>query len=190
MKTSGKLVSVVWLLSFVLAVTLVFAAVAGGGKSSKANLKKRFEGLKSKGLLINIKVDPAEKFDEVQLEMEAASMPGLIQVAKKPKPKLPDPKDVVKVVKHHLKEIKHCFKKQVTAMNYGEDELILELTIKKTGKLQEVSVDPEEFGEGPFGKCMARWTKRWRFPGFTGEVDKGIFQENVSMALPLRFSVK
>ena len=157
-------------------------------KGKSKTIKDRFAELKAKGLLIDVKIDPNEVIDEIDLEMAANDMGGLTTVSKGRSPKMPDTNKVIKVVNQHIREVKFCYKKQIGGEIDFEDELILEMTILTSGRLREMLVDPEEYGEGPFGKCMQRWTQKWRFPKFTGEVDEGVFQDNISLALPLRFS--
>jgi len=156
--------------------------------AAATTLAERIAALEARGLLVEVRYDPKEVIDEVELEMAAQSLGELTTVSKGRKPALPDPGKVVKVVNRHIREVTFCYKKHIGGEVDMEEELILEFTIQTNGRLREILVDPEDFHEGPFGTCMARWTKKWRFPKFTGEVDEGVFQDNVSLALPLRFA--
>ena len=104
-------------------------------------------------------------------------------------PPLISSQDIQTVVQQHMVDIRTCYKKQLDADPEWADRLILDLAIKKTGRVSEVSVAPRRVKRAPIGQCLMSSVPKWKFPEFTGETDDGITQEVVNASFPFSFSV-
>ncbi len=64
---------------------------------------------------------------------------------------------------------------------------ILELSVRRNGRVSEVDVLPRRIKRSSLGRCILRLAPTWRFPQFTGEGDDGITQEAINASFPLSF---
>lgn len=153
-------------------------------KEEKA-FRERLDKLKKErpGSIFNIRlaVDDASKIPG------SASADNLTLVAGKRQLHTPDtlsPDDIGEVINEHLGDVKKCYKKQLEEDPEWNDELILDLAIKKTGRVSEVSVAPRRVKRDPIGVCLMGVVPKWKFPQFTGESEDGVSQEVVTASFP------
>ncbi len=105
-------------------------------------------------------------------------------------PPLLSPEDIQSVLKSNMKDVRECYIKQLAADPEWADRLILDLAVKKTGRISEVAVAPRRVRRAELGQCLLRVVPQWKFPEFTGELEDGITQEVVTASFPLSFSAK
>lgn len=104
-------------------------------------------------------------------------------------PPLITPEDIQVVIQQNMVDVRTCYKKQLGEDPEWSDRLILDLAIKKTGRVSEVSIAPRRVRRAAIGKCLMASVPNWKFPQFTGETDDGITQEVVTASFPFSFSV-
>lgn len=104
-------------------------------------------------------------------------------------PPILSPDDILDVVNSEMKTIRRCYKAQLEADPEWSDELILDLSVKKTGRISEVSISPRRVMRAEIGRCLMTQIPKWKFPTFTGELDDGMTQEVVNASFPFSFSV-
>lgn len=104
-------------------------------------------------------------------------------------PPLITPADIQTVVSQHMKDLRVCYKKQLADDPEWGDDMILDLAIKKNGRVSEVNVTPGRVRRAKIGQCLMSSVPRWKFPEFTGETDEGVTQEVVNASFPFSFSV-
>src|SRR3990167_3048482 len=92
------------------------------------------------------------------------------------------------VVNEHMVDVRKCYLEQLSAEPKWSEELILDIAVKTTGMVSEVSIEPERVKNTPLGQCLIRTVPRWRFPEFTGETDEGLVQEVVNASFPFSFT--
>jgi len=98
--------------------------------------------------------------------------------------------DMSAVLHQHMVEIRKCYKQQLDADPEWSDEMILDIAVKKTGRVAELQIMPGRVKRDVIGKCLMSSVPKWKFPEFTGEIDEGIVQETVNASFPLSFSAK
>lgn len=103
-------------------------------------------------------------------------------------PPILSPDDILDVVNAEMKTIRRCYKQQLEVDPEWADELILDLSVKKTGRVAEVSIAPRRVMRAEIGRCLMTHIPKWKFPTFTGELDDGMTQEVVSASFPFSFS--
>lgn len=103
-------------------------------------------------------------------------------------PPILSPDDILGVVNAEMKTIRRCYKAQLEADPEWSDELILDLSVKKTGRVSEVSISPRRVARAEIGRCLMAEIPKWKFPSFTGELDEGVTQEVVSASFPFSFN--
>ena len=103
-------------------------------------------------------------------------------------PAVLSPEDVMLVVRQHMPDIRRCYKKQLRSDPTWADQVILDLAIKRSGRVSEVGVAPRRVRRALIGRCIMRTVPRWRFPRFTGELDDGITQEVLNASFPFNFN--
>lgn len=103
-------------------------------------------------------------------------------------PPILSPDDILDVVNAEMKTIRRCYKQQLEVDPEWSDELILDLSVKKTGRVAEVSIAPRRVMRAEIGRCLMTNIPKWKFPTFTGELDDGMTQEVVSASFPFSFS--
>ncbi len=152
---------------------------------------KRFQALKKKAGLVSIQMAPDEdpshiKTDEAPSGVVpiAAGRMGLVT------PEVLSQEDILQVVNKNMISVRRCYKKQLKKDPEWSDDLILDLAIKKTGRVSEVSVAPRRVKKDVIGRCLMRSVPKWKFPSFTGETEEGITQEVINASFPFAFSAK
>ncbi len=174
-----------------LALTFAVAADAKPKKKDpeEAAFKKRIAALKKQSTLVAIKMRPDE--DPTNLPLQNLGS-GAVLVAKKRTglytPPLITPDDILDTVNQHMVDVRTCYKKQLEEDPEWSDELILDVSVKKSGRVSEVSVSPRRVKRATVGQCLMSAVPRWKFPEFTGETDDGINQEVVNASFPFAFS--
>lgn len=118
---------------------------------------------------------------------------GLVLVANKRRgiytPPLLAPDDILSVINEEMATVRRCYKAQLAADPEWSDDLILDVSVKKTGRVSEVSISPGRVQRAEIGKCLLAEVPKWKFPQFTGELDDGVTQEVVNASFPFTFSV-
>jgi hypothetical protein len=182
----------------VVAFTLagVFGAVnlADAAKPKKKQVKLTKEEKAFRERLGKLKKEHPSSIINIRLAVDDASkIPGsasadaLTLVAGKRQIEVPStlsPDDIGEVINDHLADVKKCYKKQLEEDPEWNDELILDLAIKKTGRVSEVSVAPRRVKRDPIGVCLMSTVPKWKFPQFTGESEDGVTQEVVTASFP------
>ena len=105
-------------------------------------------------------------------------------------PPILTPGDIQAVVGEHMVDVRTCYKKQLAVDPEWSDDMILDLAVKKTGRVFEVNVAPGRVRRAVIGRCLMSAVPSWKFPEFTGETDEGITQEVVNASFPFSFSVE
>lgn len=158
-------------------------------KSEDAAFAKRLKALLNKpGLLVTVQLGK-----ERGKASPAPVAPSGITLASKTRggiyvPPVISPEDMMHVIHKHMPDIKRCYRKQLAQDPEWADHLILDLAIRRTGRVSEVSVAPGRVRRDVIGTCLIRTVPRWRFPEFTGETDDGITQEVVTASFPFSFA--
>ena len=158
-------------------------------RSGEQAFRRRLAALKQKFAPIEIKMAPNE-----DPAATAAPTPptGPVLVAGRRLgiyvPPVLSPEDVQLVLRQHMADIRKCYKKQLHRDPEWSDDLILDVAIKRTGRVSEVGVAPRRVRRAVIGRCIMRSVPRWRFPQFTGEVGDGITQEVVNASFPFSFN--
>ncbi|MEO1338838.1 MAG: AgmX/PglI C-terminal domain-containing protein, partial [Myxococcota bacterium] len=98
--------------------------------------------------------------------------------------------DVQLVIQRNMADIRRCYKRQLKRDPEWADRLILDLAIKRNGRVSEVGVAPRRVRRAAIGRCLMRTVPRWRFPKFTGETGDGITQEVMTASFPFAFGVR
>lgn len=151
-----------------------------------AELKKKKETK-----VFEIAMSPKEDPNVVPVTADGAS--GLVLVANNRMgiytPPLISVGDIQAVVSDHMKDFRVCYKKQLDEDPEWADDMILDLAVKKNGRVAEVDVSPGRVRRSTIGQCLMSAVPRWKFPEFTGETDEGITQEVVNASFPFSFSV-
>ena len=141
--------------------------------------------------LIAVKMKPSD--DPAKLPENGAGNTGLVMVAGGRMdlytPPLITPEDIQTVVQQHMVDVRTCYKQQLAEDPEWSDRLILDLAVKKTGRVSEVAVAPRRVRRSAIGQCLMRVVPSWTFPQFTGETEDGITQEVVNASFPFSFSV-
>lgn len=167
-------------------------------KSKKKPVKMTKEEKAFQKRLAQLKKDQPKSIFNIRLAVDDASMiPGsasanaLTLVAGSRQietPEILSTDDIADVINNNLGDIKKCFKKQLAEDPEWNDELILDLAIKKTGTVSEVSVAPRRVRRDLIGQCLMATVPKWKFPKFTGETEDGISQEVVTASFPFSLS--
>ncbi len=177
-----------------LALVASFAAAspASAADDDKA-FEKRMAQLKKKKdtKVFQIAMSPKEDPNVVPVTGDAPSGPVLVANNRMGiyTPPLISVGDIQTVVGQHMKDLRVCYKKQLEEDPEWADDMILDLAVKKTGRVAEVDVSPGRVRRATIGKCLMSSVPTWRFPEFTGETDEGITQEVVNASFPFSFSV-
>lgn len=155
-----------------------------------AAFQKRLAALSKKaGATIAVKMKPSD--DPTVLPATAGDGPVLVAGGRMDifTPPLITPEDIQTVIQQNMVDVRTCYKAQLAEDPEWADRLILDLAIKKNGRISEVSVAPGRVKRAAIGKCLMGSVPKWKFPEFTGETDDGITQEVVNASFPFSFSV-
>ncbi len=66
-------------------------------------------------------------------------------------------------------------------------ELVVELSVRPTGRIQALRISPSTDGATPFERCIQKAMLGWRMPSYDGERADGIAVEAANLSLPFRF---
>lgn len=167
-------------------------------KKKKATSKEdkefeaRFAALKKQQENGPIKIAMAPTDDPNDIPQEIRD--GIVLVANKRKgiytPPLLSPDDILGVINEEMATIRRCYKAQLEADPEWSDDLIMDISVKKTGRVNEISLSPGRVQRAEIGKCLLAEVPKWKFPQFTGELDDGVTQEVVNASFPFSFSYK
>lgn len=174
-------------------MSIVGAGIAGAappkGKEERA-FRQRLAALKKDSMnLFVVKMGPK---DDPMAVPEPIPGSGTVLVAHRRSgfytPPLLSPDDIRTVVNQNIVDVRKCYKKQLAEDPEWSEELILDLAIKKTGRVAEVSIAPRRVKRATVGECLMSAVPKWKFPEFTGETDEGIVQEVVNASFPFQLS--
>jgi hypothetical protein len=155
-----------------------------------AAFSKRLAALKAKQTQVVVKMkatdDPAKLPDDIKngMMLVANSRTGIYT------PPLLEPGDILAVVNEHMVDVRVCYKKQLADDPEWSEELILDLAVKKTGRVSQVSLSPSRVKRDVIGQCLMSSIPKWKFPEFTGETEDGVTQEVVNASFPFSFTSK
>ncbi|MBN2494334.1 MAG: AgmX/PglI C-terminal domain-containing protein [Deltaproteobacteria bacterium] len=174
-----------------LSIVALLCLAAGGVFAQEADsFKARFSKLsKSKAGTFKVSARPGEEVPEATLNL--AFGPGsTISVSRgnaAPKAMLEET-DIVSVVNRNLRAVKFCYCKALKSDPEFEGQAIVGMKIKTTGKVEKVSIEPEDMAEHKFGKCLGPRVAKWRFPRFTGSKEDGLTVKSIGYEFPLEFN--
>lgn len=184
-----------------LALALAFSCLAlpAFAKPPKAKPKpktkediefqQRFATLKKDSAnLVVVKMLPTDDPEKLPKLAGGPDMLGPVMVASGRsgimEPETLSPSDILRVINKNMVDIRKCYKKQLAADPEWSDDLILDLSIKKTGRVNEVGVSPRRVRRDVIGECLVNTIPKWKFPEFTGESEDGVTQEVVNASFP------
>lgn len=186
------------LIRFVLGIALVFAAASTGlaeperkerlpkdAQAAESAFARRLKALMDKpGLLVTVHLEgpPAAPRARFGTTLISGQRRGIYT------PPVLEPQNMMRVIRTHMPDLERCYAKQLNQDPKWEEHLILDLAIRRTGRVSEVSVAPGRIRRDVIGTCLIRTVPRWRFPEFTGETADGITQEVVTASFPFSFA--
>ncbi|MCC7383088.1 MAG: AgmX/PglI C-terminal domain-containing protein [Deltaproteobacteria bacterium] len=163
-----------------------------GASGEDHAFKERFAALTKEQAraTISIKMRPTD--DPFDLPATVGDGPVLVAGGRRGiyTPPLLSPDDILAVVNEQMGVIRKCYKAQLQADPEWNEEIILDLSVKKTGRISEISLAPGRVQRSELGKCLMAEIPKWKFPQFTGELDDGVTQEVVNASFPFSFSVR
>jgi len=190
---------------FVAAAGVAFAPPASAADKAKKTrakaakkvadpeFEKRFAALKKKPgtTLLAIQMKPTDNPD-ILPDIGLGSGPVMVAGTRSGiyTPPILSADDILGVVNQQMKDVRRCYKAQLEADPEWSDDLILDLSVKKTGRVSEISIAPRRVERAEIGKCLMSSIPKWKFPTFTGELEDGVTQEVVNASFPFSFSVK
>ena len=164
------------------------SAKAADPEKADAAFERRLAALKKKRASIEVRMAPSD--DPTDLPKGTAPT-GPVEIAGQRfgifTPPMLSGEDVDLVVRQHMADIRRCYKRQLRRDPRWADRLILDLAIKRTGRVSEVGVAPRRVRRAVIGRCLMRYVPRWRFPRFTGETDDGVTHEVLTASFPFDF---
>lgn len=174
--------------ALLLAAALVPAAAQGA--KPEEDFKKRFAALQAERSVIKIEMKASDDPEKVPDSAKA----GLVNVAGGRMgiytPPVLSPEDMVAVVNQNMVDVRRCYKAQLAADPSWEDDLILDIAVKKSGRVSQVEIAPRRVSREVIGECLMKSIPSWKFPEFTGELEGGISQEVVNGSVPLTFNAR
>jgi hypothetical protein len=155
----------------------------------------RLETLKKdKGKMVIVKMAINEDPTVLPASSDPMQAQGAVLVASNRQgiytPETLSPDDIHDVINKNIVDVRKCYKKQLQADPEWEDALILDLSIKKSGRVSEVAIEPKRVRTDVIGKCLMSAVPKWKFPSFTGESEDGVVQEVVNASFPFELSQK
>lgn len=102
-------------------------------------------------------------------------------------PALPSEDDLAASVRERLDEVRACHARQLDAEPGWHGRLLLDLAVRRSGRVGEVSVSPLAVAESPLGSCLLRRVPRWQFPIFTGETAPDLTLEAITASFAFVF---
>lgn len=182
----------------VLASMLAASPALAKPKGKPAKAAKTKEDKEFEKRLASLKSDPANVVTvKMMVTDDPSSIPlpdgmaGTVLVASHRQiytPELLSPGDMLDVINKNMIDVRKCYKKQLEEDPEWTDELILDLSVKKNGRVSEVSISPRRVRRDTIGSCLMSTIPKWKFPQFTGETDDGITQEVVNASFPFSLS--
>ena len=173
------------------AAPVTWAKPKGADRAAEQAFQRRLAALKAKYKPIKVQMAPGE---DPAAHSTGPAPEGPVLVSGRRlgiyTPPVLSAEDVQLVVQQHMVEIRTCYKQQLRKDPEWSDHLILDLAIKRTGRVSEVGVAPRRVRRAVIGRCIMRAVPRWRFPRFTGETGDGITQEVVNASFPFSFSTR
>jgi hypothetical protein len=164
------------------------ASLIASAPTDDAAFAKRLAALKAKQSLVVVNMkptdDPSKLPDNLHngMTLVANGRAGIYT------PPLLEPADIMAVVHEHMVDVRKCYKKQLADDPEWSEEVILDLAVKKTGRVAEVSISPSRVKRDVIGQCLMSTIPKWKFPEFTGETDEGVTQEVVNASFPFSFT--
>lgn len=153
-------------------------------------VERRIAALKAKGVtLVAVRMKPSDDPDVLPDSVGAGPVLVAGTRAGVYTPPILSSEDMLAVVSAEMKDVRRCYKAQLAADPEWSDELILDLSVKKTGRVSEVSIAPRRVERAEIGRCLLSAIPKWKFPAFTGELEDGVTQEVVTASFPFSFSV-
>ncbi len=174
--------------------TSILALALGSGAAfadkPDAAFEKRFAALKQERSVIKVEMKAGDDPENLPDSAKA----GLVNVSGGRMgiytPPVLTPEDMVSVVNQNMVDVRKCYKAQLAADPAWEDNLILDIAVKKTGRVSQVEIAPRRVSKQAIGECLMKSIPSWKFPEFSGELEGGISQEVVNGSIPLTFSAQ
>lgn len=165
------------------------APAANATKPTADAFDRRLAALKKKIEPIQVRMAPG---DDPAAVPDGALPTGPVLVAGQRlgifTPPMLSPDDVQLVIQQNIADVRRCYKQQLRRDPSWSDRLILDLAIKRTGRVSEVDVAPRRVQRAVIGRCLMRAVPRWRFPRFTGETEDGVTHEVLNASFPFDFA--
>ena len=173
----------------VLAIA-VFSTVSLADKDA---FKKRWDAMMAKSSKSHMKISMSVNDDPAVLPGKKSGGYTVVSNSRSgflPPPAMLSPEDISSVVSGKQIDIRNCYKKQLKQNSEWADRMILDIAIKKTGRVGEVDISPGRVKRDVIGKCLMRSVPKWRFPEFTGSLEDGIQQDVMNASVPFSFGTK
>ncbi len=172
--------SIPWLAPLALA----FVIALPSAEASDAKFKARFAKLASSHAPTPVRMKPGEDPATnagVQNVTTTRTMPGM-------EPAVLTADDMQAVLTANMFSVRRCYAKQLAADAGWADDVIIDVAVRNTGRVADVSVSPGRVKRDVLGSCLMSEVSKWRFPKFSGELEGGIVEEVVNTSFPLSFS--
>lgn len=180
-----------WVAAAGINLLVLVASLAHAAPDEDAAFKKRLLALKQANPPVVVKMGPKDDPNNVPVPQMGS---GVVLVAGHRTgiwtPPLIEPSDILSVVNQNMKDVRSCYKKQLEEDPEWSEELIVDLAVKKTGRVSEISIAPSRVKRATIGQCLMSMVPKWKFPEFTGETEDGVTQEVVTASFPFTFSTK
>jgi hypothetical protein len=164
-------------MAFGAAGLLILRALLGAEVSADDGFARRFDALARAHRVFEVApAAPASGMVDAAAPLTVLHTPPMLERA-----------DLEATVEAELPVLRAC---QSRAANTGRPfsgPAILDVVIRRSGRVAEVSVRPPRLAETRLGRCLLRRVARWRFPAFTGETEPGLTREAITASFPLRF---
>jgi len=161
--------------------------------ADKDAFKKRWDSIMAKSKKGHMKIKMAANDDPADLIGKTSGGYTVVSTSRSgflPPPAMLSPEDVSSVVSSKQIDIRTCYKKQLKENAEWTDNMILDISIKKSGRVGEVDISPGRVKRDVIGKCLMRSVPKWRFPEFTGSLEDGIQQDVMNTSIPFSFGTK
>lgn len=170
-----------WLATLALAVILGLPTARASDTDFKARFAKLAESQPTTRVSMKPGEDPAAGAPAVENVTTSRTMPGM-------EPATLTGKDMQAVLTSNMFSVRSCYAKQLTADPTFADALIIDVAIRNTGRVGDVSVSPGRVKRSVLGSCLMSEVSKWRFPKFSGELEDGIVEQVVNASFPLQFA--
>ena len=162
----------------------------GSKTARKAEFKQRFEKLKADGQLFVVSMQEQTETPSPMGIPEPASGNSMMQVSSRrmiTKPDILAPEDIQYVIQANMRDVRYCYKRQLKRKPKWKGNIILDLSIRKSGRVTRAGISPRWRRRETISRCLVRLVRRWKFPAFTGKTDEGIRQDSISASFPFSF---